>query len=265
MCVWVRRSAKSPVANPVGGPKGMGAVIFDRGLTQYLDSGPHQFSISTKGGFTAVTVVKLTGEVGAHERIIDFNTQSQNNIILYRNATTSNLNFEIQNGNSSCVVAMPSVIVQNSWLTIVVMYISNTRILQLRVVDNNVATTCAVARTDIMTSNTLVDGNNLSADYSLQGSIAGLHAVDALLSEEEISDIISKMNVREDSLKVCQTCALDRVSLQGSTSILACTLNLYSRQNSSTVDSQNRAIVLVLPRAQVSTLANHNASIYCGV
>ena len=265
MCVWVRSSANSPVASPVGGPRGMGAVIFDRGLAQYLDGGPYQFKVSTNGGFTAVAVVKFTGAVGSYERIFDFgNGPSGDNIILYRNATTSNLFFEIRNGNSSCVATMLSAIVQNSWLTIVAMYTSSSKILEFRVGGNIVFTTCAIARTDLIVSKTYVGGSSWTAGYSWQGSIAGLYTVDAILSEVEISDMTGKMIVGEDSLRVCQTCPINRVSMQGSTSAAACISNSYSQKNSSSAYAQDRAIALVPRRAQLATLANRNASVCTG-
>jgi len=69
MCVWVRNSASRPVEDPTGGPKGMGAVNFDRGLAQYLEGRPHQFNIETNRGFTAIAVVKFTGVAGSNERM----------------------------------------------------------------------------------------------------------------------------------------------------------------------------------------------------
>jgi len=112
MCVWVRRSTNNPVVIAFGGPRGMGAVSFDRELAQYLDGGPRFFDISKNGGFTLVVVMKFTGTGTVYDHVIDFqDPQSGNKIMLYRNVNTSNLLFEIVNGNSSCVVTTFPVIV----------------------------------------------------------------------------------------------------------------------------------------------------------
>jgi len=101
-------------------------------------------------------------------------------------------------------------------------YTSGTKIMELRIGSNSVSATCAVARTDRQVVNTYVGKSNWAGDVYLQGSIAGLYAVDAALSEAEISSIISKMYQGEDTLQACQTCQGSSVSLQGSTSEADC-------------------------------------------
>jgi len=225
MCVWVRSSANKPVETPTGGPESMGAITFDRELSQFLDSGPRQFNLATNGGFTAVAVVKFTGVAGAHERIFDFgNGPSADNIIIYRQESTSNLNFGIWNGNTAwCIVNMLSVIVQDRWLTIVAVYTSSTRRLELRVGSATDFTTCATTQADRAVSNTFVGKSNFGiGDAFLQGSIAGLHTVDAVLSEAEISSIIGKIYMSDDTLQTCQTCPANTMSLQGSAPAIGC-------------------------------------------
>jgi len=56
----------------------------------------------------------------------------------------------------------------------------------------------------------------------LHGSIAGLYAVDELLSEARIAQIISNMYQGNDVLQLCQTCFANSESVQGSTSSDKC-------------------------------------------
>jgi len=51
-----------------------------------------------------------------------------------------------------------------------------------------------------------VGKSNVTGDAFLQADIAGLYAVDAVLSEAEISKIVGKMYQGADTLQACQTC-----------------------------------------------------------
>jgi len=119
------------VFNSTAGPPGSkGAVTFDRAFSQHLDTGAHTFNIATNGGFTAVALAKFTGVLSAWERIIDFgNGPESDNILLWRQESSRTMSFGIMNGNTvdMCRVNMTSIIVQNSWMTIVGTYVSNKR------------------------------------------------------------------------------------------------------------------------------------------
>jgi len=91
--------------------------------------------------------------------------------------------------------------------------------MEIRVGDNIVSTTCATARTDRIVSNTSVGKSNWGVDPYSSVSIAGLYAVDQLLSEAEIAKITSKMYQGEDTLQACQMCPANTLSLQGSRSV----------------------------------------------
>jgi len=200
---------------------------FDRALSQYIDGGPHTFNIATNGGFTAVAVVKLTGTPVSSERIFDFGKgQDNDNILMCRAGPDSKrFYFGIWNGNSACFVQSADVFDVNVWKTVIMKYTSTTKIMELRIGSNSVSATCAVARTDRQVVNSYVGKSNWANDVYLQGSIAGLYAVDPALSEAEISSIISKMYQGEDTLQTCQTCLSNGISLQGSTSVTNCTSN----------------------------------------
>jgi hypothetical protein len=154
----MRLYGTTTVFDSTAGPPGSkGAVTFDRAFSQYLDGGSHTFNIASNGGFMAVAVVKFTGVVGSYESVIDFgNGDSDNNIVIYRETSTSNLIFGIWTPNAACVVSMPSAIIQNNWLQIVAVYTSSSKRLELRVRSATVFTTCATTRTDWIVSNTFV-------------------------------------------------------------------------------------------------------------
>jgi len=113
---------------------GTGAVTFDQAFNQYLDGGLHTFDIASNGGFTAVAVFMFTGTAENEARIMDFGSGvANNNILMWRDGATGQLNFGIWNGNSACVIVISSVIQQNNWLTIVVTYDSTSTTLKLSV------------------------------------------------------------------------------------------------------------------------------------
>ena len=123
-------SAILPVYNALGGPLGKGHVTFDRTKSQYLDAGSRTLNIATNGGLTIVAVVRFTRTVGSWERIIDLaNGPDKDNIVVARPLTTSNVYVNIRNGASVIIdtTSSPGVLVQNSWLTVVVTYRASTR------------------------------------------------------------------------------------------------------------------------------------------
>ena len=102
--------------------------------------------------------------------------------------------------------------------------------MELRVGNSIVSTNCAVAREDRIVSKTYVGRSSSAADAYSQLNVAGLYAVDALLSEAEISKITSRMYRGDDSLGVCQTCPSNSLSLQGSMSAADCVMECPAGQ-----------------------------------
>jgi len=74
--------------------------------------------------------------------------------------------------------------------------------IKLRVGNNVPTSQVCTARTERTISLTYV-GKSAWSDPYLSGSIAGLYAVDALLTEPEIVVVISRMNAGEDTLQAC--------------------------------------------------------------
>jgi len=192
-----------------------GAVTFDRAASQYLDGGSHQFNIATNGGFTAVAVVMFTGAAGAFERIFDFT-----GIDVWRGATTSNLLFGIFNGDG-CIIQMNSVIIQNTWMTVVATYNSSNMMMALRVGSNILNRQCTL-RTDRSTSVTYVGKSIVASDSYSNVNIAGLYAVDALLTEAEIEVVIRRINAGEDTLQGCVECPVNTFKAGAGNALSTC-------------------------------------------
>jgi len=123
---------------------------------------------------------------------------------------------------ADCNALLPDVVIQNTWITIVATYGSKSKTLELRVGSASISTVCTTARLDRVVSRTYVGRSNWPLDAYSQGSIAGLYAVDQLLSDSEISKITSEMYQGEDTLQACETCPANTWSLQGSMSVADC-------------------------------------------
>jgi len=165
MCVWVRNSKIAvPVFVPTGGPSGRSAVVFDRTNLQHLDGGAVSMNIASNGGFTAVAVVRFTGSANAFERVLDFGKGFNNdNILISRLDMESRLGFAIRNGGSDCAIwSSSNVFTQDSWVTVVAMYRSSTRTMEIRVGSDIQRVVCTEARTDRTVSNTYVGKSNWS-------------------------------------------------------------------------------------------------------
>jgi len=222
------------VFDSTSGPTGSkGAVTFDRELSQYINSGAHTFYIASNGGLTTVATVKFTGAPGIYKRVIDFGTgQNHDNILLWREGTGTTLSFEMWSGSSNCRVNLASAIIQNIWMTIVATYAANDRRLELRVGSNVEFVTCDFVVADRSVLNTYVGKSNWPSQSYLNGTITDLYAVDVLLSEEEIMEVIGNMYTGNDTLDACQTCPVSSLSQHGSTSLADCVCDTgYTRAN----------------------------------
>jgi hypothetical protein len=135
-----------PFYNALGGPKGKGHVTFNRARSQYLDAGPRTLNIATNGGLTIVAVVRFTGTPGYFERIIDLGSGTAvDSLVVARLETSTNLFFQFRNGgyiiggydDINSTKSSTGVIVQNSWLTVVVQYHASSSVYWLTVKNMN--------------------------------------------------------------------------------------------------------------------------------
>jgi hypothetical protein len=194
-------SAVLPVYNALGGPQGNGHVTFDRAQSQYLDAGPRTLNIATNGGLTIVAVVRFTGTVGYWERIIDLGSGADdNNLLVTREGTTTNLRFKMMNvGYPFVLQKKRGVIVQNSWLTVVATYRASTREFWLTVSGvTGSAGTASTAVTDRTLSGTYIGNSWWSGDAYFNGDMAGVFVVDEYLTTDATSAIADAMARGED-------------------------------------------------------------------
>jgi len=206
-------------------PNSKGAVTFDRATSQYLDGGSHQFDIGING-FTAVAVVMFTS-AGSSERIFDMGKGVNNdNILLARSGTTTQLVFSIRNGGSDCLLlSATGTIVLNTWLTIVATYDHNDMNLKMRIGSMIVTpVVCGAARTNRNVVNTFVGKSNWNNAY-FSGSITGLYTVDALLTEPEIAEVVSHMYAGEDTLQACAAYPANTAKSGAGNAFSACKCN----------------------------------------
>ncbi len=197
-------SAVLPVYNALGGPQGKGHVTFHRSQSQYLDAGPRTLNIATNGGLTIVAVVRFTGTPGHFERILDMTSgcdgcyAHSNNILLSRLTSEPALFLQIWNGGSDVVTQTCSVIVESTWLTVVVSYRASTKEYAVK----NAAVECAgnalQAVSDRVVSNTWMGKSQWSFDAYFNGDMAGVFVVDEYLSTGTTSAIADSMVRGED-------------------------------------------------------------------
>jgi len=251
------------VFDSTGGPGGIGAVTFDRSLSQFIDAGAHTFNIASNGGFTAVAVVKFTGVLSASERVLDFrNGQNIDNIILSRWGVSNSFVFQIRNVASNReIYSATGVLVQDIWLPVVVTYKSSDRSMGLRVgCSVAIPVVCETARVDRSVSVTNTGKSQWVVAAFENVSIAGLYAVDALLSEAEISEISRRMYLGVDTLQACHTCAGNTSSLQRSLSEADCECAPGTYKSVSEADQ--KAISLDSWSTQLSTMANRGLVLF---
>jgi len=178
-----------------GGPLGKGHVSFDRAQSQSLDGGAQSFNLATNGGFTAGVVVRFTGRAGEWEGIFDFgHGPDDENIVLFRELTSDLLTFMVFEGSDIVCSVTATVIVKNTWMTIVARYHHQSQTVEIR--SNNevvVSTTCSTAPTDRTLSKTYVGRSNWDNEENFNGDIAGLFVVDEYLSTEVTSFILKEV------------------------------------------------------------------------
>lgn len=176
------------------GPDGNGhSLRFDRASKTFLDGGTHVFNISSRGGFTAIAVVRFTGPAGSGERVFDFgNGPGRSNVMLGRwnSASSNDLSFSVISSDGSLLqvrgvgaAPRPAPIVKDQWITIVARYDASTQSAELRV--NNAVVGSATAAglvPDIIVQNTFVGKSAENPEeHMLNGDVAGLIVVDEYL------------------------------------------------------------------------------------
>jgi len=214
--VWVRRggTTNKPAVAPAAGPGGGRALVFDRAQAQFLDGGARIFNIASNRGFTAVAVVMFTGAVGDRERVFDFaNGVNNDNIFLARKDSTAILQFGINNVQSTCAVDTTNgPILQDTWMTIAATYNDQDKHVRLTVGGTTSSFQCNSGRTDRTVSMSMVARSvDASAPY-FNGTIAGLYAVDSVLSTEQIATLAASMLAGADPQRdVCRACPAGEV------------------------------------------------------
>jgi len=224
-----------PTVLASGGPGGGPAYVFVRESAQFLNAGLRTFNLVSQGGFTAVGMVMftgaMTGSTSDWENVFDFGNGGvglqANNIVLSRHAGTQNLNFEIRSGTNVCKIADTVAFVQNQWTKFVVLYDHSTREVRCRV--NNAATfSTTICANGIVTDRT-VTHTNIGSDVlgsaaRLQGRVAGLFAVDQVLSHSEIAGLFARMSAGDDTIQPCATCPAGTTSSPDSMGPNSCVL-----------------------------------------
>ena len=201
-------SAVLPVYNALGGPQGKGHVTFDRTQSQYLNAGPRTLNIATNGGLTIVAVVRFTGTIGEWERIIDMTGACDggctfphsSNIMLTRFGSETGLRIEFWNGGDNVVLHTCGVIVQNTWLTVVVSYRASTKEYAVKNADVECVGPAPQAVSDRVSSNTFMGKSQWSTwgNAYFNGDMAGVFVVDEYLSADATSAIADAMARGED-------------------------------------------------------------------
>ena len=123
-----------------------GALVFDRGLKQFLNLGPQTFNIVTQG-FTAIWRGAFTGTAGNNERIFEFgptNTSGGSCIVAQRNATNATVTLTLFPTNSATAagsVTTTGTLTQGTSYVIVFRYSYTTQIADIWIngVSNNSA------------------------------------------------------------------------------------------------------------------------------
>jgi len=209
MNVWVRSSANKPAVAPTAGPGGGSALTFDRTLSQSLDGGARTFNIASNGGFTLVAVVKFTGATtnAFAERLIDFgNGQGSDNMIIGRSTGSDEFRIVFMESND-CTFVPTLAFTSEVWLNVVVMYTASTQVLTVTVGTNTESKNCPSPLQDRTLANTFVGKSNWPANPYANMHLAGLYAVDAVLTPAQIAALVASMHAGEDPQRdVCRAC-----------------------------------------------------------
>ena len=207
-----------PTLFPTGGPDGVTVLSFSQATTnQYVDAGRYTFNLRSNGGFTAVAVVRHTQQPPTSNRmtIFKFHEDELSRIELSISGGTR-LVFDISNGNlAPCSVSSDSLMLSQLWLVIIMTYTHNDQTMRLEV-RNTTDTyssffTCPMLRTDREVTSTSVAFPGLNS-VGFHGDVAGLFAVDRVLTPMAIGGIVARMRAGKDTLDPCIFCRLGNVT-----------------------------------------------------
>lgn len=177
-------AAASASFEATGGPAGNGHVSLNRAKSEYLAGGTHVLNVASRGGLTAISVLRFTGTEGSGERIFDVgNGPARDNWFLARVGTSNALSFGYEDPTGLLLdVRSGDVIVKDQWMMVVARYDASTRSGELRVDQSLVYSAAASASVpDITVQSTFVGKSHGSSDQLLNADIAGLIVVDEYL------------------------------------------------------------------------------------
>ena len=168
-------------------------VRFTRANSDYLNAGAQTLAISTNGGFTVVAMARFTGTAGNFERILDFNSGTTSDYVVFcRYATTTNLFLEIRNGASSVVCSLQATgaIVQGELAIFVARYRKSDNSAQIYKNNELVASTTGLAAIADKTFTASYIGRPFDASAYFNGDIRGLYVYTSALTDSEIQSVI---------------------------------------------------------------------------
>lgn len=203
-------STPRPVYNALGGPTGKGHVAFDGALSQYLNSGPRSFNVSTNGGFTFVAVVRFRAHINEWNVLFHayFENPAYPSLIIYQ------LVYENQNNIGVIFrgydVGYNWALISTQFINITVTMVKSTITIKANGITTvqNIPENLQINVQDTTISSAVVGGFNTAF---FNGDIAGLIFVDELLSSAAIaqaySNIVQGVDVTTCSLaNPCTAC-----------------------------------------------------------
>jgi hypothetical protein len=155
---------------------------------QYLAFGSQTFNMSR--GFSAVCQFAWTNGIGVWERIFDFgNGASNNNILLTRTGTSTNLLFSYRIGSTEySVTAVGSIPAQNTLYTVVAIYDPSKPLLSLYVNGTLTSSIPAVVAHDTRTlTQTYIGRSNWGSDAYSNVNVNYLSVYNRILTADEIN------------------------------------------------------------------------------
>ena len=207
-------NAAQPITTD-GPAAGVSTVLFEKGTMDYIDGGPHSFNIAEEGGFTAVVLIRFKDDIRGN--IFDFgHATNGDRIVLTTTIAQSGLQFLMYNGDDECKVAL-AFSIGTTWFSIVAAYDLQKNELSLDVDGNRQSVICTTARTSREVDYTYLGrilniANPVNAQNHISAVMAGVYAVDSLLTGPELTRIRDRMYAGQDVLAfVCEKCPPEQI------------------------------------------------------
>jgi len=221
-------AADMPTYHATAGPNGGGVVRFDRAAQQFLNGGTQVFHFHRRNGFTAVALVKFTGalsdaEGGSNENVFAFGQPEtdQRTVVVHRDGLTGMLVFSVFQSFSPCTVKSITAIAQDAWVEIAVWYDASNQQVRIKVNTQAERSSSCSIRGDRTLDTTTVGRSHLGSS-PFSGDIAGLFAVDELLSFAQRDALFARMRAGQDTLSSCTFCGAGETAPGGSLVAAAC-------------------------------------------